>query len=48
VDDYILVEYPDGTKVPSAATENFNLCVAGVAHAVIAIVFELASFEVIL
>jgi hypothetical protein len=44
----ILVEFPDGTKVPSAAIENVNLCVAGGAHPVRAIVVELASYEVIL
>jgi hypothetical protein len=48
VDENILVEFPDGTKVPSAAIENFNLCVAGVAHPVRALVVELASYEVIL
>jgi Retroviral aspartyl protease len=48
VDEDILVEFPDGTKVPSAAIENVNLCVAGVAHPVRAIVVELASYEVIL
>jgi hypothetical protein len=42
------VEFPDGTKVPSAAIENVNLCVAGVAHPVRALVVELASYEVIL
>jgi hypothetical protein len=47
VDEDILVEFPDGTKVPSAAIEYFNLCVAGVAHPVRAIVVELASNEVI-
>jgi Retroviral aspartyl protease len=48
VDEDILVEFPDGTKVPSAAIENVNLCVAGVAYPVRAIVVELASYEVIL
>jgi hypothetical protein len=48
VDEYILVEFPDGTKLPSAAIENFKLCVAGVAHPVRAIVVELDSYEVIL
>jgi hypothetical protein len=48
VDEDILVEFPDGTKVPSAAIENVNLCVVGVAHPVRAIVVELASYEVIL
>jgi hypothetical protein len=48
VDEDILVEFHDGTKVPSAAIENVNLCVAGVAHPVGAIVVELASYEVIL
>ena len=48
VDEDILVEFPDGTKVPSAAIENVHLCVAGVAHPVRAIVVELASYEVIL
>jgi hypothetical protein len=48
VDEDIQVEFPDGTKVPSAAIENVNLCVAGVAHPVRAIVVELASYEVIL
>jgi hypothetical protein len=43
VDEDILVEFPDGTKVPSAAIENVNLCVAGVAHPVRAMVVELAS-----
>jgi hypothetical protein len=42
------VAFPDGTKVPSSAIENVNLCVAGVAHPVRAIVVELASYEVIL
>jgi hypothetical protein len=48
VDENILVEFPDGTKVPSAAIENVNLCVAGVAHPVRTIFVELASYEVIL
>jgi Retroviral aspartyl protease len=48
VDEDILVEFPDGTKVPSSAIENVNLCVAGVAHPVREIVVELASYEVIL
>jgi hypothetical protein len=43
VDEDILVEFPDGAKVPSAAIENVNLCVAGVAHPVRAMVVELAS-----
>jgi hypothetical protein len=43
VDEDILVEFPDGTKVPSAATVKVNLCVAGAAHPVHAIVVELAS-----
>jgi hypothetical protein len=42
------VEFPEGTKVPSATIENVNLSVAGVAHPVRAIVLELASYEVIL
>jgi hypothetical protein len=46
--DEILVEFPDGTKVPSAAIENVNLCVAGVTHPVCAILVELDSYEVIL
>jgi hypothetical protein len=48
VDDDILVEFPDDTRVPSVSIEIFNLCVAGVAHLVRAIVVELASYEVIL
>jgi hypothetical protein len=40
-------KFLDGTKVPSAAIENDNLCVAGVAHPVRAIVVELASYDVI-
>jgi hypothetical protein len=44
VDEDILVEFPDGMKVPSAAIENVNLCVAGVAHPVRAIVIELSSY----
>jgi hypothetical protein len=48
VDEEILVEFPDGTKVPPAAIENVNLCVSGVAHPVRAIIVELASYEVIL
>jgi hypothetical protein len=48
VDEEILVEFPDGTKVPPAAIENFNLCVAGVDHPVREIVVELDSYEVIL
>jgi hypothetical protein len=48
VDEDILVEFTDGTKVPSAAIENVNQCVAGVAHPVRAIGVELASYEVIL
>jgi hypothetical protein len=48
VDDDIPVEFPDGTKVPSAAIENVNLSVAGVANPVRAIVVELDSYEVIL
>jgi hypothetical protein len=42
------VDFRDGTKVTSAAIENVNLCVAGVAHPVRAIVVELASYDVIL
>jgi hypothetical protein len=48
VDEDILVEFPDGTKVPSAAIENVILCVAGVAHPVRAVVVEMASYEAIL
>jgi Retroviral aspartyl protease len=48
VDEDIIVEFPEGTKVPSAAIENVNLCVAGVAHSVCAIVVEFSSYEVIL
>jgi Retroviral aspartyl protease len=48
VDEDILVEFPDGTKVPSAVIENVNLCVADVAHPVRAIAVELASYEVVL
>ena len=48
VDEDIFVEFPDGTKVPSASIENVNLCVAGISHPVRAIVVELASYEVIL
>jgi hypothetical protein len=48
VDEDILVEFSDGTKVPSAAIENVDLCVAGVAHPVRAIVVEFSSYEVIL
>jgi hypothetical protein len=44
----IILEFQDGTKVPLGAIENFNLCVAGVAHPARAIVVELASYEVIL
>jgi hypothetical protein len=47
MDEDILVEFPDVTKVPSAAMEYVNLCVAGVAHPVRAIVVKLASYEVI-
>jgi hypothetical protein len=48
VDEEILVEFSDRTKVQSAAIENVNLCVACVAHPVRAIVVELDSYEVIL
>jgi hypothetical protein len=48
VDEDIIAEFPDGTKLQSAARENVNLCVAGVVHPVCAIVVELASYEVIL
>jgi hypothetical protein len=48
VDEDILVKFPDGTKVPSAAIENVNLCVAGMAHPVRAIVVEFSSYEVVL
>jgi hypothetical protein len=43
VDEDIIVKFLDGTKVPSSAIENVNLCVAGAALPVRAIVVELAS-----
>jgi hypothetical protein len=43
VDGDILAVFPDGEKVPSASIENVNLCGAGVALPVRAIVMELAS-----
>jgi hypothetical protein len=48
VDKEIIVEFPDVTKVLSATMENFNLCVAGVAHPVRAIAVALDSYELIL
>jgi hypothetical protein len=48
VDEETLVEFADGTRVPSASIENVSLSVAGVSHPVRAVVVELASCEVIL
>jgi hypothetical protein len=48
VDEETLVEFADGTRVPSTSIENFILSVAGVSHPVRAVVVELAAYEVIL
>jgi hypothetical protein len=48
VDENILVEYPEGTEVPSAAVENVSLLVAGMARIVRAIVAGLFSDELII
>jgi hypothetical protein len=48
VDEETLVEFADGTRVPSTSIENFSLRVAGVSHPVRAVVVELAAYEVIL
>jgi hypothetical protein len=48
VDEETLVEFADGTRVPSTSIENFSLNVAGVSHLVRAVVVELAAYEVIL
>ena len=47
-DEETLVEFADGTRVPSTAIENVSLSVAGVSHPVRAVVVELAAYEVIL
>ena len=48
VDEETLVEFADGTRVPSTSIENVSLSVAGVSHPVRAVVVELAAYEVIL
>jgi hypothetical protein len=48
VDEEILVEFADGTRVPSTSIENVRLSVAGVSHRVRAVVVELSVYEVIL
>jgi hypothetical protein len=47
-DEEILVEFSDGTRVPSTSIENVSLRVAGVTHPVRAVFVELAAYEVIL
>ena len=47
-DEETLVEFADGTRVPSTAIENVSLSVAGVSHPVRAVVVDLAAYEVIL
>jgi gag-polyprotein putative aspartyl protease len=48
VDEETLVEFADGTRVPSTSIENVSLSVAGVSHPVRAVVVDLATYEVIL
>jgi hypothetical protein len=48
VDEETLVEFTDGTRVPSTSIENVSLSVAGVSHPVRAVVVELAAYELIL
>jgi hypothetical protein len=48
VDEETLIEFADGTRVPSTSIENVSLSVAGVSHPVCAVVVELAAYEVIL
>jgi Aspartyl protease len=48
VDEDTLVEFADGTRVPSESIENVSLCVADEFHPFRALVVELAAYEVIL
>jgi hypothetical protein len=48
VNEETVVEFADGTRVPSMSTENVSLSVAGVSHPVRAVVVDLAAYEVIL
>jgi hypothetical protein len=48
VDEETLVEFVDGTRVPSTSIENVSRSVAGVSHPVRAVVVELDTYEVIL
>jgi hypothetical protein len=48
VDEETLVEFADGTRVPSTSIDNVSLSVAGVSHPVRAVVVELAAYEGIL
>jgi hypothetical protein len=48
VDEEKLVEFADGTRVPSTSIKNVTLSVAGVSHPVRAVVVELAAYGVIL
>jgi hypothetical protein len=48
VDEETLVEFTEGTRVPSTSIENVSLTVAGVSHPVRAVVVKLAAYEVIL
>jgi hypothetical protein len=46
--DETLVEFADGTRVPSKSVEIVSQSVAGVSHPVRAVVVELAAYELIL
>jgi hypothetical protein len=48
VDEEILVEVADGTRVPPTTIDYVSLSVAGVSHPVRAVVVEFAAYEVIL
>jgi hypothetical protein len=48
VDEKTLVEFADGTRVPSESIENVSLSIAGMSHPVRALVVELSAYEVIL
>jgi hypothetical protein len=48
VDEETLVEFADGTRVPSTSIENVRRSGAGESHPVCAVVVELAAYEVIL
>jgi hypothetical protein len=48
VDEETLVEFAEGTRVPSTFIENVSLSFTGVSHPVRAVVVELAAYGVIL